>query len=289
MAGRSRYLIAGLEGERVVREFGITTLPVDPFEVADRRGILVEAKPASVEGVSGMLIRLGEEYAIAYATHIDNEGFKRFSVAHELGHYFLAGHIDALFTDGDVHESHAGFVTQNPFELEADHFAARFLMPDFLVSPELQRFGDGMEAVEGLASACVTSLTASAIRYASLATIPVAMIMSAGDSVDYCFLSAPLKDFDNLTWPSKGQPLPAGVETERFNNAVANIAKGRRASSEADLQDWFGGDRSIPGKEEIIGLGAYGKTLTILSSEIFADEEDEETALEDSWDIRFRR
>ena len=47
-----------------------------------------------------MLIRYGQEFYIAYATHIQSEGFRRFSVAHELDHYFLPGHIDHVLPNG---------------------------------------------------------------------------------------------------------------------------------------------------------------------------------------------
>ena len=39
---------------------------------------------------------VGNMFGIAYATHIDNVGFQNFSVGHELGHYFLPGHVDAV-------------------------------------------------------------------------------------------------------------------------------------------------------------------------------------------------
>lgn len=289
MTGQGRYLIAGLDGERLVKEQGITALPVDPFTVAENLGILVEPKPSSVEGVSGMLIRYGEDYAIAYATHIDSEGFKRFSVSHEIGHYRLPGHVDAIFAEGNVHESRAGFVSQNPYELEADHFAAGFLMPDALVSKELRRLGDGMEAVEGLANTCWTSLTASALRYVTRASVPVAMVVSTGNRIEYCFMSRPLQDFDDLTWPRKGELLPAGVETGQFNRDEANVRAALGADSETDLRDWFGGRRSIPATEEIKGLGSYGRTLTILSTDTFSDDEDEDEDLEERWAVRFRR
>lgn len=42
-------------------------------------------------------MRLGETFGIQYASHIANEGFIRFTVAHELGHYFLPGHAEHLF------------------------------------------------------------------------------------------------------------------------------------------------------------------------------------------------
>ena len=81
-------------------------------------------KPARDAGVSGMLIRVGNEFAIGYATHIDNEPFQRFSVSHELGHYFLPGHVDAVIGESGIHESRAGFASNDRYEIEADRFAA---------------------------------------------------------------------------------------------------------------------------------------------------------------------
>jgi len=71
------------------------------------------------------LICQGQNFGIAYATHIKSEGFQRFSIAHELGHYFLPGHIDAVLSDMDMHESRAGFTTGNKYEMEADHLLSR--------------------------------------------------------------------------------------------------------------------------------------------------------------------
>lgn len=290
MAGTSGYLFAGLEAERFVREQGITTLPVNPFAIAKKLGILVQPKPASAKGVSGMLLRYGNEYAIAYATHIDNEGFKRFCVAHELGHYRLPGHIDAILAHSEVHESRAGFVSQDRYELEADHFAAALLMPDPMFSRELPGVGDGLQAVQRLADLCCTSLTATAIRYAEKASVAVAVISSAGSCVEWCFMSKALQDFEGLTWLRKSEPLPAGTETDDFNRDLTNVRNARRAEADTDLRDWFGGWRSIPATEEIIGLGRYGKTLTVLSTEVFADDEDEDDDdLEERWAVRFRR
>jgi hypothetical protein len=123
------YNQAAAAAERVIQQYGITTLPVDPMAIARSVGIEVKEKPASSCGVSGVLIRLGDEFCIAYATHIRSPGFRRFSVAHELGHYFLEGHFEAIFADGPMHESRAGFLSNLKYELEADHFAARLLSP----------------------------------------------------------------------------------------------------------------------------------------------------------------
>lgn len=288
MAAKGRIDFAALEAERLIRELNIVDLPVNPFIVADKIGILVQPK-RTAGGVSGMLIRVGNEFGIAYATHIDNEGFKRFSVGHEIGHYRLPGHIDAVLAHGDMHESRAGFVSDDPYEREADHFAAGLLMPDPLFSREMIRHGDGMQAVEALADRCVVSRTAAAIRYIEKTKVPAAMVVSIGPLIDYCFMSAALLDFDGLTWLRKGEALPVETETDNFNGDPANVREARRAQGETNLRNWFGGSRSIPATEEVLGLGTYGKTLTILSSDIFADDEDEEQDLEEKWHVGFRR
>ena len=281
-------MIAVVEAERLIKELGIDSLPIDPIAIAESLGILVQPK-TTTGGVSGMLIRVGNEFGIAYATHIDSEGFKRFCIAHEIGHYRIPGHIDAVLAHGDIHESHAGFVTDDPYEREADMFAASLLMPDALFTREMRSLAYGLQAVETLAGRCVTSLPAAANRYVQKASVPVAMVVSTGPRIDYCFMSGALQDFDGLEWPRKGQQLPAGTETDRFNADADNIRLARRADTESELRDWFGGKRSIPGTEEIVGLGRYGKTLTILSTEIFADDEDEDEDLEERWEVRFRR
>jgi Zn-dependent peptidase ImmA (M78 family) len=81
--------MARQSAEAYLRENGHTTLPIDPFAIAAKHEIDVKAKPDTADGVSGMLLRHGNNFGILYATHTGSEGFERFSVGHELGHYFL--------------------------------------------------------------------------------------------------------------------------------------------------------------------------------------------------------
>jgi hypothetical protein len=103
-----RLRMAKQKAEALLRDQGIETLPVDPFAIAASRDITVRPKPDTAEGVSGMLLRHGDAFGILYATHIQSEGFQRFSVSHELGHYFLDGHIDHLLPKDGAHSSRAG-------------------------------------------------------------------------------------------------------------------------------------------------------------------------------------
>jgi Zn-dependent peptidase ImmA (M78 family) len=281
------YLLVSLQGEQVVRERGISAFPVDPVAIARDLDIEVVEKPVR-EGVSGMLLRVGNSYGIIYARHIDNPGFERFSIAHELGHYFLPGHIDAVLSDSDIHESHAGFGSGDRYELEADHFAAAALMPREMFSAALRPVGDGIAAVEHLAGICRTSLTATAIRYTQCKSDPVAIVVSTGGSIDYCFMSNALKDYDGIDWIRKRQAVPRTSPTFAFNRDPDKVRRADRMEDRSDLQTWFGGSRSIELREDIIGLGRYGKTLTVLHGIELPDDQDE-GELTESWTPRFRR
>jgi len=284
------------EADKLLQELGIATLPVDPFEIAGRLGIALQAMPSRMGGASGMLIHVAGQFGICYPTHIESEGFKKFSVGHEIGHYRLPGHIDAVLDERGQHVSAAGFRSSNRYELEADHFAAALLMPTRLVSTILKSAGDGLKAVEAIASECDTSLEAAAIRYAHLCPDPVAVIRSQGAAIDYAFMSDALQDFDGLDWMRKGSTLPTNSATREFNMEDANVRRGLRAEGDSTLQDWLGGPYRQKIREELAGLGGYGKTLTILSGmqppderEAEGDDDEEGEDLEESWTPRFRR
>lgn len=290
MARSDPFLKVRWEAEGLLRELGITSLPVEPFKVAEALGIELMPMPSIGGGASGMFLHLNGKFGIGYPTHIASEGFKRFSVGHEIGHYRLPGHVDAIVDASGRHLSRAGFVTDDPYEREADHFAAVLLMPTKPFSAALSRAGDGLPAIEKLKDLCGASLEATAIRYSQCAWEPVAVIRSSGRTIDYAFMSNSLKDFPSLDWIRKGMPLANQTVTYRFNADIDNVHKAARDDGVSVLQDWFGGQHRQEVVEEVIGLGSYGKTLTVLTGMEPPDEiDDEDYDLEEAWTPRFRR
>lgn len=293
-AGPARRNLAEAAASSVLRQLKIDGLWVDPEAIAAWKDIAVKAKPDTAAGVSGMLIKVGDDFGIMYATNIPSRGFQRFSISHELGHYFIEGHPEALLTTG-VHQSRAGFVSGDPFEQEADYFAAALLMPELPFKKAIADRDPGLVCVESLCKECETSLTATAIRYSSLTSDGIAVLSSTHDTIDWCFMSDGLKQAKGLTWVRKGTPVPAGSITARFNAEPSNVTSGRREAGDGRLNDWVGGDRPYRVTEEVLGLGQYGRTLTILTCKNLslraeADEpEDDEDALIDSWTPKFRR
>src|ERR1700722_1037302 len=279
----------------VLREMKIEGLRVDPEEIATRKGILVKPKPDTADGVSGMLVKAGDQFGILYATHIPSKGFQKFCIGHELGHYCIDGHCAALLTKG-AHYSKAGFVSADPFEQEADYFAAALLMPEGPFRKEMNRHEPGLACIEQLRKACETSLTATAIRYACLTRDGVAVLLSSGASVEWCFMSEGLKKAKGLSWVRKGTPVPAGTVTATFNALPDNVRMAKRDTGDGRLNDWMDGDRVRLITEEVIGLGQYGRTLTVLTCKALSaepdaetDDENEDDALIESWTPRFHR
>lgn len=289
MAG-FRLKMAARLGEKIASDFGFESFPVCPKKIAESRDISVEAKPPEVSGVSGAIILAGDSAMIIYSTELQNDGFENFSIAHELGHWFLPGHPEEIAKAGGMHLSRASFTQNTSIELEADHFASGLLMPSRLTRNFLGESQIGLDGIVQLAGVARTSLTAAAIRSAECCPYPVAIIVSKGQEIAYAFLSDTFKSLGRLSFLRKGDPLPASA-TSRFNATPENVRLGRRSTERTDLSIWFDGPRYIELDEEVIGLGGYGYTLTVLSSEELPEDpseaDDEDAQLEESWTPRF--
>ena len=86
-------------------------LPVNPYAIAKEEGIeLAPGKYGERFDARIEYIRAAETFILYYRTALNDrtEGRVRFSLAHELGHYYLPGHRDYLLS-GRSHNSVADF------------------------------------------------------------------------------------------------------------------------------------------------------------------------------------
>lgn len=119
------------------------------------------------------------------------------------------------------------------------------------------------------------------------------MIISQGAQVEFAFLSEAMKGLGGIVWPRKGSSLPARSLTAKLNTDAARVRAADRDEGDVDLSDWLSGS-SVMGAEEVIGLGTYGKTLTVLTTRnirdaTYGDDDDDEEDLVESWTPRFKR
>ena len=264
----------------VVKDHGFVALPVNPKTIAAKKDIMVLALSPKSPGISGVLMKVGDDFSIGYSTSINNVGFENFTIAHELGHYFLDGHVDALL-QGGTHYSKSGFVSNEVHEKEADLFASELLMPEFLMRPAIKKGGSGFGVIRRLAEEGQTSIVATAIRYAKLADDPVAVILSEGQHVRWCFMSDSLKDCRGVYGLAKGNLLPPQSASGVFNQQKDNVTDGKRVEDFTSLRTWFERAPEIEIQEDVVGLGHYGKTLTVLFSESALAEDIEEAEVEE--------
>lgn len=104
-------------------------------------------------------------------------------------------------------------------------------------------------------------------------------------------MSEALTNVEGIDWLRKREGLPRNSATYAFNQVTDNVRRGIRVEETSDLQHWFGGRRSLEICEDVVGLGRYGKTLTVLYDIDIPEPEDEEDeqSLIDSWTPRFKR
>ena len=119
-----------------------TKPPIDVDFLAEKAGVKLVYDDLD-DDVSGFLVKKkGKVFLAVNSNHHPNR--QRFSIAHELGHYFL--HLNStseVFIDKTVYyrnvDSSSGKYQQ---EIEANAFAADLLMPKSMLEKELEKLGE---------------------------------------------------------------------------------------------------------------------------------------------------
>ncbi len=240
--------------------------PVDPVRIARRQGLVVEERPLP-SGVYGALWKKGNRFGIFVSDACPTVGHRRFSVAHELGHYHVDGHVDAMFAGAtEMVESAGGFHPgrKSPLEREADWFASELLVPKQQVS-RIEGQPASIRILESLAEEFQTSLTMMAIRYAELTDRATASILSRDGHVEWMFCSRRLGEHDWSRTLRKRDPIPPDTATLSLARDLPQLSGGETHSTTGLACDWF--DSAPPRlevEEDAIEMGRYGRVLTLL-------------------------
>ena len=101
----------------------------------------------------------------------------RFTVAHELGHYFIDEHRNALSSgSAPAHGSRSEFESNLLVEREADHFASHLLMPSAEFEQIASRQKPGLPGILAIAKHFNSSVTSTAIRYVQSDLVPCVVV-----------------------------------------------------------------------------------------------------------------
>ena len=106
-----------------------------------------------------------------------DSGRARFTLGHELGHYFIDDHRNALASGkAPKHGSKCEFESDELVEQEADLFASHLLLPTARFRKKAQDGTLGLRAILKTAEHFRSSVTSTAIRYVKSDFIPCALI-----------------------------------------------------------------------------------------------------------------
>ena len=157
----------------VLRNADVRRYPVRVDRLAKAHGIRVRYEPLDDE-LSGMIFFKDNKAVIGINAH-HSPNRQRYTIAHELGHYFLHAdvlrqgtHVDTLISMlNRDQESALGTMS---IEIEANQFAAELLMPRHMIDGYLTKEDLGSAAksdeavIESMAKAFKVSTAAMAIR-----------------------------------------------------------------------------------------------------------------------------
>lgn len=162
------------KAREILNNLNITCPPVDVERIASSNDINVFKTSLPDPEISGILQVYDSNSAIILINSLHHSNRQRFSIAHELGHFFLHAkkgiHIDKKTFLRDKKSSSA----LDNSEIEANKFAAELLMPrDFLLNEIKSRGIEDLidtdeDIVKELAEKFRVSTTAMAIKIQTL-------------------------------------------------------------------------------------------------------------------------
>ena len=258
--------IRGCAGE-LLSNLGLCDPPVDPDWIAHEVGLNVRQEVLS-PGVFGAMWKRGNDFGIIISPSCPTVGHRRFSVAHELGHYHVDGHVEAMFTrDTETVESVGGLFRdrKDRYEREADWFASELLAPTALCVSRIRERNAGIERIRALADEFETSLSMMAIRYAEVTTRAVASILSREGQIEWAACSERIREH-GWSWGLRKRDLvPPSTATSRLGGGTAARLIGVTGSDSGLACEWFeGAPPDLELEEDVVGLGSFGRLLTIL-------------------------
>jgi Zn-dependent peptidase ImmA (M78 family) len=240
---------------RLMQEYGIEhPRQIDLEAIAEDKGVTVIDAP--LRGMEARLLRRGDSGVIRVRAGMPEAGRRRFAIAHELGHWFLHKGISQVFlcTTENIRD-----YKTHPVEIEANIFAAEFLMPTWIFK---QSIAD-KEPTIGNLMACAeefrTSLTSTTIRFTELSAHRTIVVLSKNRQIRWW---RPKPDGSH-PWIHIGSPLhPDSLAA--YCTVQEPLSPIEQVPNEAWLDDNYF-SRQVEVTEQSMLLQGYNTVLTLLT------------------------
>ena len=269
----SNSTIEAAEGARqLLRELNIQGIPIQPREIAEQLQIVVWEREMESQ-YDGCLMRVGDTWGILLNNLIQSQSRKNFTIAHELGHYYLErGQISATDHKDTVaefvpqhrcqREDLRGFDSHRLEEQRANQFAVELLMPSPIFRADAADLPEiGLPAIDALAEKYSTSLTSTAIRYTRLSSHVCAIVLSEGGQIKYFAYSDRFRQNSDC-YLAKGKPLHPDSVAALL--AKAGLPKVKERQEKVPLSHWCATQSDQPLVEQSRRLPRMNQVLSFL-------------------------
>ena len=122
--------------EEILLENKIKSAPIPVEDIAKKYNIAIGTTPS--DRFSGVLLRKEDGTSYIAVNSKESPVRQRFTIAHELGHYFLHPNTQTFVDFRDITQN----VTRNPKERQANKFAAALLMPKKILQKDVAAIAD---------------------------------------------------------------------------------------------------------------------------------------------------
>ena len=135
--------LARATAEKLVERLGLRAGPIDVEKIAEALGLRVVAENLGGE-ISGLLVSKEGMASIAVERR-EPPARRRFTIAHEIGHFLLRHHLqrnELVHTDERwqvIYRSPKASEGLDPMEVQANQFAATLLMPTRILRDRVQQ------------------------------------------------------------------------------------------------------------------------------------------------------
>jgi Zn-dependent peptidase ImmA (M78 family) len=168
-------ILAKANAKKLLKELFISQpAQIDLYAIAGLENLFIEERDLFTS--EGQLVVKDGMGIITIDDKITEKGQKKFTIAHELGHYFNTGKKNgSYFCSGlDIR----GIKQNVTAEVDANDFAAELLMPEDWFCAFTKGKNFDKKVLSETAEYFDISLSAAALRYAEIGNHPVAIIMS---------------------------------------------------------------------------------------------------------------
>lgn len=249
------------KAKSIIEEFNYQSpQDVDPEQIAWSNFLAVEFKDMSSH--IGRIKFDNECGVVSINRRLKEPGQKRFTLAHELGHFFNESGSVLKSISCTPKDINSGKFTST-FEQKANLFASELLMYKPWFSDFVKNKKINMNVISEIAGYFGVSLSAAALRYVYHGKYPIAVILSRNGMVEWSAISPHFP----LRW------IPKGYKVRKESNAYEFFNGGKTEEWE-DLipaHAWFSDDYKCPKDlyifEQCTVMKNYNAVMTLLWEE----------------------